>query len=334
LAVEGSALAVYDRQGQLCWRRNLPNLDPSAYDPQSFLAFNKLFTPDGPGSSVIADIDGDGNRELLFNYWPTQFYESSGKLICFEHDGKVRWEFRFGRERFFGDRQISDHYQGSMVRMVEAGGKSWILSISHHSSWFPGYAALLDPPTGMIYQEYWHPGWITSCNAYDLDGDGSQEILLAGANNPGPGLGHAGLAILKVAETRQPPAPDRVAADTRAFSGGGETAYVLFPRSDIQTVQGTVPMIDTLAIMDGRQIYVRVAGPENSDIVYHLDFALRVTDFRPGNSFAASHEEWRRKGVLDHQLTDEELAELGKAVVFNSTPDGNSPEAHRLWKLP
>ena len=268
------------------------------------------------------------------HYWPTSLYESPGKLICFEQNGKVRWEFRFGRERFFGDRQISAHYQGSMVRLVQAHGISWVLSVSHHSYWFPGYAALLDPLTGEIHQEYWHPGWITSCNAYDLNGDGSQEILLAGANNPGPGLGHAGLAILKVAETRQPLVPDRVASDIRIFSGGGEMAYLLFPRSDTLMVQGTVPVIDTLAILDGQQICVRVTEPDSTDIVYHLDFSLRVTDFRAGESFAPLHEQWRARGVLDHKLTDEEIAELGKAKISTATPDGNSPEVHRLWELP
>jgi hypothetical protein len=167
-----------------------------------------------------------------------------------------------------------------------------------------------------------------------LNGDGSQEILLAGANNPGPGLGHAGLDILKVAKTRQPLVPDRVASDIRIFSGGGQMAYLLFPRSDTLTVQGTVPVIDTLAILDGQQICVRVTGPDSTDIMYHLDFSLRVTDFRTGESFAPLHKQWRARGVLDHKLTDEEIAELGKAKIFTATPDGNSPEVHRLWKVP
>jgi hypothetical protein len=329
--VEGHQLTVYDRQNHLCWRHQISDLDPDAYDPQSNLAHTN-YIPSIP--SLIDDIDGDGRREVLFNYWPVAFREVPGKLMCFEEDGKVRWQFQFGRERTFGDRHFSAVYQGMLVRSVRAHGKRWVLSVSHHDIWFPSQAALLDPKTGQIHQEYWHPGWIFFSNSHDLDEDQSEEIILAGVNNPGPGLGHAALAILKIAKTRQPLVPDHVAADIRAFTGGGELAYLLFPRSEFNTLQGVVPHIDTLAIVDGGHILIRTAGSDSTDILYQFDFSLRLTEFRLSDSFVPVHEQWRRKGLLDHALTQKEIADLRKVVVFPTAPDGNSADVARLWSLP
>jgi hypothetical protein len=220
------------------------------------------------------------------------------------------------------------------VRSVEAHGRKWILSVSHHDYWFPSHAVLLDPRTAEIHQEYWHPGWIHLCNTADLDGDGSQEILLAGPNNPGTGLGHIGLAVLKVAAARQPLVPAAQGTDMRDFTGGGELAYRLFPRSDIVTAGGMVPSADILAIVDKKQILLRINSPDRTDILYHLDFSLQVTEFVVGDAFATVHEQLQRQGRLDHALTEAELAELGKVQAFQTAPNGNSPEVNRFWALP
>lgn len=333
LTVEEEYLAAYDKQNRLCWRQPVPGINPDAYKAQSSVD-SSIGPPTHSSSCVIADIEGDGRIEVLFTYWPKSLYESSGKLCCFEQDGSVRWEFRFGRKRFFGERELSSNYLGNMVRLVHAHGKNWILSVSHHDHWFPAHAVVHDPETGQIHQEYWHPGWIQVCNAFDLDNDGSQEILLAGVNNPGSGLGHIGLAVLKVAATQQKPVPDRVGADIRAFTGGSELAYCLFPRSDILTSQGLVPQADVLAIVDGKQIMVRTNGPDKTDVVYHLDFSLNQIEFRISDGFAGVHELLRKRGLLDHALTEAEIAELGKVKLFRTAPDGNSPEIKHLWKLP
>jgi len=333
LKVEGNAIAVYDAKNQICWRQHFAGLYPEVYDPDNNAAKANA-TPAKYDISLIEDFDGDGRREVLFNYWPVSSYESPGKLLCFEHNGKARWEFPFGRARSFGDRHFSSIYQGILIRRIHAHGKNLILSVSHHDHWFPAHAVLLNPLTGEIHQEYWHPGWIYRCNAYDLDGDGSDEVLLAGLNNPGPGLGHIGLAVLKVAATRQPPVSDRVSADIRAFTGGSEMDYRLFPRSDLMMAAGMNPYVDILAIQEGHEILLRLSGPDGGDIVYHLNFSLQAIEFRLADAFASVHEQFQRRGLLDHALTDAEIAELGKVKAFPTAPDGNSPEVKRLWNLP
>lgn len=331
--VEGTTLTVYDDQNRLCWKRDLPGVNPEAYFPQSNFAFRTARRAKYD-TVLIEDIDGDGRTETLLNFWPKPLAESPGKLICFEQNGKIRWEFRFGRQRSLGGRQLGSNYRGVLTQAIHAHGKRWVLSVSHHDPGLPAYAAVLDPSTGILHQEYWHPGWIIVSRVSDLDGDGSDEVLLAGYNNPGSGLGHAGLVALRIAAAAQPRAPDRVDSGLAGFSGGGEIAYVLFPRSDLVTAEGMPAYVDMLEVQDGTRIVVRTVGPQYANLVYYLDLKLRLTQFSLEDGFASVHEQWRRRGLLDHRLTQSEIAELGKVQAFTTTPDGNDPDIGRFWRLP
>jgi hypothetical protein len=332
-AVEGAALAVYDSRGRLCWRRELPGVNPDAYVPMSNAAF-RTAVPARFDTVVVEDIDQDGRTEVLFNYFPKPLPESQGRLICYEENGRVRWEFPFGRERRAGDYQLGLNYRGTLIHTVYAHGRPWVLAVSHHDPGFPAQAAVLDIRTGRVHQEYWHPGWIVVGRVCDLDGDGSQEILLAGYNNPGAGVGHAGMAVLKVAAVPQPPAPDRVEPGLEGFSGGGEIAYFLFPRSDLLAAMGTPPYVDMLEVYDGNRILVRTLGAQYANLLYYFDFNLRLVKAGMDDGYASVHDQWRRRGLVDHELTQAEGAELGKVQRFRHTPNGNSAEIHRFWNLP
>lgn len=142
-----------------------------------------------PDRYLLADIDDDGRIEVVLNLLPEDPASGPARLVCFDSQGRVRWEFVLGRafaDRF-GDYNLD--YLGHIIRVVRIDGKPLVMSVATHRRWPPAQVALLDPRTGRVVEEFWHPGAITHALAADLGRDGSIDLVLAGLNNPGNGPG-------------------------------------------------------------------------------------------------------------------------------------------------
>jgi hypothetical protein len=312
--IDGSTLRVLDAAERLCWEKTLPPLG-AAFDAR---VIDKV---------VIADIDGDGRTEVLLSYVPAG-HEQAGRLMCFDHRGRLRWESLFGAARTFGTRQFDANYIGVFVKPVTAAGRRLLLTVANHHIWYPAQAALLDPASGKVVEEYWHPGSIFHCAIHDIDGDGQPEAVLGGVNNPGDGLGHPGVAVLKLpfskASRRAPEAGDPFPPVT----GGGELAYALFPLADFSRAQGQLGTVRIMTVDPYRRILVETPG----FIVYYLDPHLNVLDYRFSGEFEPLHDREFHQGILDHKLDSAEKVSMGKVVTFPWAPDGNSPQLKRFWK--
>ena len=317
--LEGSRLKVVDAGGRFCWDKQLP-------------PFNQQYDHWTRDKVVLADIDGDGRTEVLVNYLPEPA-ASGGSLMCFEQNGKLRWQARYGGPKTFGGRTFDASYCGRFVRPVRVGGRPLLLTVANHHLWYPSQVALRDPRTGRVVEEYWHPGAIHHYVLHDLDGDGQEEALLGGVNNPGTGLGHGALAVLKLPfsrAARRTPAPDD---PLPPLSGGGEWAYLMFPTPDVATIMGVLPSVAALTVDPGGQIRVQIPLPEGGGTVYSLGFDLRLQEFRFSDNFIPMHERYYRQRLLDHALSPAETASLGKVISLPAAPDGNSPELTRRWKF-
>jgi hypothetical protein len=317
--LEGSRLRVVDSRDRFCWDKQLP-------------PFNQIYDDWAQDKVVVADIDGDGRTEVLFNYLPEPA-ATGGSLMCFEQNGKLRWQQRFGGPKTFGDRTFDASYCGRFVRPVRVGGRLLLLTVANHHIWYPSQVALLDPRNGRVVEQYWHPGAIYRYVLHDLDRDGHDELLLAGVNNPGNGLGHAALAVLKLPFSGAPhraPAPDD---PLPPLSGGGEWAYLMFPTPDVDAIMGVLPAVALLTVDPGGQIRVQVPLPEGGGAIYSLGFDLRLQEFRFSDNFIPMHERYHRQRLLDHALSPAETASLGTVISLAAAPDGNSPELTRRWKF-
>lgn len=82
--LEGTTLRILDARDRLCWQKRFGPFDP-AFGP---MVVDKV---------RIADIDNDGRVEVLFNHLPEGGGTAGGSLLCFEQDGRLRWEFHYGR---------------------------------------------------------------------------------------------------------------------------------------------------------------------------------------------------------------------------------------------
>jgi hypothetical protein len=314
--MEGTRLKIFDAHDRLCWEKR--------FSP--FASYYEQFVKD---RVLIADIDNDGRIEVLVNMVPENLAETGGSLLCFEQSGKLRWEYHYGGTKTFGTRTFEPSYVGRFLRVVTVNGRPRILTIANHYLWYPAQAALLDPITGRLIEEYWHPGSIYYYAIRDLDHDGQQELLLGALNNPGEGLGHAALVALRIPFSAGP----RKVSVPNPPPGGGELAYVLFPLPDVAKVMGILPIMARFNIDAQQRIVIETPLPENGGLVYYLDRNFRVLEYHFSDNFSPLHNRFFRQGLLDHPLTDRETAALGQVATFATAPDGNSPAVQQFWKF-
>ncbi len=310
--VENNALKAFDSRGHLLWEHSFPPLSQPFYSQPS-------------NATLITDLDGDGKSELLFNMVPEHGGPAPGRLLCYQSDGRLRWEFIYGRPRVISGRSIDATYSGLFFRIVKADGRKFILTSANHHLWFPSQVALLDPATGKLVDEYWHPGGFFRLLLTDLDGDRVDEVLLAGLNNPGQGVGHAALAVLKIPFSKSRKKPGAERSPFFDLTQGKELAYVLFPRLDVSTVEGKLPLITEMSLTGDKRILVRIVT-EQIHSFYYLDFKLKLVEARFTDNLVALHDQLTTLGLLDHLMTDKEIASFRRIEFFPTAPDGNSPE--------
>jgi hypothetical protein len=316
--LDGTTLRVLDARNRICWEKHFGPFDPS-------------YGECAADKALIADIDGGGRQEVLFNLFPQNGGLTGGSLLCYEQNGALRWQFRYGAAKTFGARSFDASYCGRLIRPVTVNGKRLLLTVANHYLWYPSQVALIDPRTGHVVEEYWHPGAIYECVLHDIP-NGEHEAIFAAINNPGEGLGHAAVGVLTLPFSK---APRRTFAPGDPFApptGGGELAYALFPLPDVSRVMGALPKPCNLKIDRGR-IMVETPTPEPGGIVYVLDFDLNVLEYRFSDNFAALHNRLAVQHLLDHRLTAGERQSLGRVIRFAAAPDGNSPELKRFWKF-
>ncbi len=322
VGIEPTRLTAFDAAKQVLWHKELTEINVSHYAA-------------GNDPYLVLNVDQDPEKEVLFNCAPQQSAQFPGRLICYDSNGDQLWEFKYGRERVHANRRISANYVGLRLIPVELGDHLRLLCVAGHHLWYPSQVALLDPRTGQLLDEYWHPGGLRSALVHDFDKDGQPEAVLSGINNPGVGLGYGCVVLLDLPFGKGNRSASGFESAFYDFTLGKELAYVLFPRPDVSDVQGMLPIVDSLSLTADKRVLVRVPGPDIS-LFYYLDYGLRLVDFRFADNLASVHDRLWRMGLLDHKLSQGEIDLLGQVRAFPTAPDGNSLEVQdqmRKWQL-
>jgi len=206
-----------------------------------------------------------------------------------------------------------------------------VIGYAHGFRRYPSRVVFVDGRDGDVLGEYWHPGYLTSQDLADVDGDGENEILLGGINNPGDGLGHAALAILEVP-------PGKASPRGEGFFGKislMESAYLLFPEIDVLSVRETHAFVASLdAIAEQQRILARVRDEPASTggVLYELDYDLNLVSVQPSNDTRSLHEQLYEDGTLDHRLTARERESWAVLASFPRAPNGNSEEVKLVFE--
>jgi len=146
----------------------------------------------------IADVDADGEVEILFAVSSAEDEEIAGRLLCFSEQGNLEWAHRFGGIFRAGDVEGSWKFYVRRLAVVDLEGDNHpeILANVAHQHWAPGQFSILRATPGAVevLGELWNFGGIGHFETADLDGDGVQEILVGGTNN---GYAKGFLAVLQ-----------------------------------------------------------------------------------------------------------------------------------------
>ena len=307
---EVCTLIVVDGQGRELWRHEFPTrLLAGAYQDR-----------DGIRRCTFADIDGDGLIETLFVHVPIDFATEGMTLICFAEDGTIKWQFIPGKAvRDSTPREYFPPYFISNVAIIPMRQSTpRILVSSNHYLHNPNQIAMLDA-TGQLISEYWHSGHLLSVAHADLDGDGHEDILLAGVNN---GFRQGTVIIFDsrciAGASRQP------GRQILGMEPGTEKVVILLPRTCVSR-NAPYTRVSELRITRGRRIVVVAAegfseAQNPGGMIYEFDFELNVVNARPDSRLQEAHRQLEIEGELDHSWTEEENERLRSEVVIIRHP--------------
>ena len=281
-------------------------------------------SPDGDyqwSHVVISDLDGDGQREVLFVPQPKGALVSL-PLHCFNADGSLRWKYQYAGSVQFGGESFSSPFPvGGMITTPAPEDASrqalWVMSI--HNAWFPSLLQRLDIKTGKPTSTYWSNGYITALAMVRKD---DRPLIYVGAsNNETRG---ASLAELDAANPTgaAPAAREKYRCDN--CPAGTPRNFIVFPKpqrfGNIDTT-GSIQRIDP---QDRGDVLVRVVhalNPKNPGAnavaIYRLltSFAPASVDVADGYmaAYAALAEQGAvKKGIPAAARPDDEFFPLWK----------------------
>ena len=190
---------------------------------------------------------------------------------------------------------------------------------SGHTVYHPNQVAILSGD-GKLLREYWHPGFFWDLAILDLDGDGTEEILLGGVNNA---RRTATLVVLNPNEMEGAAAePGKPRFEFQGFPRGRERARVFFHPSCVSQLVRQWNFVWDLIVRPDSVTVTTWEGTEATAplVHYHLNRNLQIQGVGISDDFQQVHSELRRSGRLNHDFTSKESEELKRRVTIESHP--------------
>jgi hypothetical protein len=236
-------------------------------------------------------------------------------LFCFSQNGDVEWEFRPGRRVADKQKEFSNIYYPAAFRVFrnKDSRRTKVVVSSNHSAFYPDQVAVLGTD-GKLISEYWHSGHLLWMQSLDLDGDGTDEILLSGVND---GYRQATLVVFnqdKISGASVEPGGDF--HQLQGFGAGTERAVVLFPKSCLSRLEAFNRAAEIRVTETGFHVFVTESIFEAAPhyIIYEFDRNLQVRSVTLSAAYETRHKNLEAEGKLDHAFSPKE-AETLKSLV-------------------
>lgn len=248
----------------------------------------------------FADVDGDGLTDVLFvARFRAELIDS--RLYCFDHAGRVRWEFTPEDRLSFGgkDYGVPAFLQWVLSHRSPDGRVSlWVAA--QHQVWYPAAVYRLDP-AGSVVARFVSNGHVV--RAAFSAGGGRERVLLGGVNNERK----SGFLAVFDLDRFGSSAP----AETAAYRCGGcppahPERYFVFPPAGVAAAFRGMPFVSQIAVAKSQEAVVSVehgvvrlpGDPADSyaNTNYSLDGAFRVRSAEYLGDYRAIHDFLFRAG--------------------------------------
>ena len=192
---------------------------------------------------------------------------------------------------------------------------------AYHAPDWPCQLAVLDA-AGKRMGEFWNAGYLTDLAFHDLDGDGREELIVAGVNNEYRG------GCLAVFDTRKiaGSSPQTGRYTCEGLGPGSMLYYVTVPYTDVaEAIREPVSGFAHLDVKANN----RIRGTTSTSLYYEFGFDLAFLQVEDGNGFKVHHREMALLGRISSVLDDAYLAALRDGVrwwngsVWTSAPSMN-----------
>jgi hypothetical protein len=180
----------------------------------------------------LFDVDGDGNKEIIWSVGSASSYISPGYVYCKSiFKNKILWIDTLKYNLIYPNKpEIKENvFERGLIFAgdLDYDNKPEVYVFSNHQGYFATLIKKLDGSTGRLLDVYLHPGTIPFAELGDIDGDGRKEFITAGINNS---YREACVAILDPRFlSGQAPSTDQYKAS--GFHTGLERAYIKIPKT-------------------------------------------------------------------------------------------------------
>jgi hypothetical protein len=331
--IVNSTLVILDERGKELWEYDT-GVENLADDPSYQKRFQYKRDPEveADGKSTLLpwiinkDLNNDQKLECLFCI-NTQDEYKGGKLICFNQEGKVNWEFFGGREIKFGSETFADFgIKGFDVYDLEGDGFLETILISRAVHRFPTQICVLDHK-GQSLGEYWNSGHLADFCFADLNGDGRDELVIVGLNNE---YKKGSLIALDPLNLMGCSPQQQYGYSCQTLGVGSELYYVLFPRTEVDYLMHDVEAIRYIKILENNLFSIQMGF---SGIIFILDFKLKLQNIVLSHGFKNLHSNYLREGKISSEINEDYERNLANALLYwNGQNWVSTPTMTSYWK--
>lgn len=326
--VEGGRLKVFDDGDELLWEYEFgrPLLDASyalgAGTPRDQSVF-------------IADLEGDGNREVGIIAWAEPGPHPNFYVL--NHDGALRFTLQPGRTVQFGAKLYASPWLPSQLLLTDEGDGSKVLwVVFRHNLEFPAPIQKISPQ-GEVLGEYWSNGHIATLREGVFQG--RRAIFAGGTNNEHYA---ASLAVLDYAD----PAGSSPAENTKYLCvdcpSGNPVAFWVFPRMELSRLMNSRPIARDMRLDGAGNLILNVDQVEDDPAVsrlvgtafYALSPGGQVLEAETGDMYRQLHSRFESRKRIDHPFGIKCEKQLFPVLRWDHARQRFVPEHGRLGAPP
>ncbi len=296
---QANTLEIFNKEDSVLWHMKIHNA--ALEDEIEQLTFTK--------QTEVVDLDGDGMNEVLTTLKLIDFPEIKDvrHLRIFNAKRELIRDIHPEREVHYRDRpnEYSPYFGlgTTVVRDSREPGKKEIFVAGSSMGRSPSVLFRLNYEGGSL-GEYWHFGHATAIYLKDINGDGENELIVAGVNDNADST-HNEFPSVAVLD------PDKVVGETKSSACPGfllkttdaELYYLQFPRSDLDNLFHSHGAVTRISDQDDQTLMVHITSPwkTNStfDFYYFLDQGMRCLFVKSNNPTDILHNLL----VNQHKLT-------------------------------